>query len=218
MRFRSSRVFTTVERRKNSYLLIGLINIASFNWITACDQAVVMGTAGTISDNGIWSCDIGIEDTHEDGTVTIWNNTIQGNSGSYGYGIFRNTTYTTNITNCIVVTNTVGIKASSSSNLSITYCDVYNNGTDYEGCSPGTGCISANPKFVAIPFEYVWYRDWKFYLRQNPPQNSDYSPCWDAGYSTSLFYGSTASDLHCDGDTGTDPDDWDMGAHRPDCN
>ena len=65
------------------------------------------------------------------------------------YGIFYSTNCTGDVKDCII-TNAVtnGIKAGTST-ITITYSDVWNSGTNYSGCSAGTGCISANPLWAA---------------------------------------------------------------------
>jgi hypothetical protein len=75
-------------------------------------------------------------------------NTMNQNSGSFGGAAhFSNTNIP--VTNNIVVNSTgSGIKCSGSPVPAPTYCDVWNNTTNYEGCAPGTGCISLDPLFV----------------------------------------------------------------------
>ncbi len=97
--------------------------------------------------------------------ASVVNNTIaNNNNGIYDSGgyqpIVMNNIVTGNITYGIGVVNT-------SVPTDITYNDVWNNGQNYHYCSPGQGCISANPLYVDEP-------------------NGDYhlqpgSPCIDTG-------------------------------------
>lgn len=58
------------------------------------------------------------------------------------------------IKNNIIVSNTIGI-SSGMNNPVIQYNDVWNNGTNYTGCNPGTGCISVDPLFAGgAPYDY----------------------------------------------------------------
>lgn len=63
-------------------------------------------------------------------------------------GIRYDTSCSGTITNSIVANNTVYGIYNGSSTLTVTYNDVWNNGTNYYGVSPGTGSISADPKFT----------------------------------------------------------------------
>jgi len=60
----------------------------------------------------------------------------------------------TSVKNNIVTDNQVGIYLANFSNT-INYNDVWNNGTNYQSCSPGADDISLDPLYVAgAPFDY----------------------------------------------------------------
>lgn len=87
---------------------------------------------------------------------TITNNTITNNSASGGPGGGICCYYASNptITNNVITGNSAGhdgggIYCGAYSYPGITYNNVWNNpGGNYSRCSPGTGCISADPWFV----------------------------------------------------------------------
>jgi hypothetical protein len=61
-----------------------------------------------------------------------------------------NSSTITTVRDCIVANcTTSGIYNGGSGIGPITYCDVWSNATNYFNCSAGTGCISADPKWVA---------------------------------------------------------------------
>ena len=61
------------------------------------------------------------------------------------YGIYYNTGCSGDVRNCIITNATTnGVKVSNST-VTITYSDVWGNGTNYGGITAGIGCISANP-------------------------------------------------------------------------
>jgi len=97
--------------------------------------------------------------------ASVVNNTTAGNN----IGIYDSGGYQPIVMNNIVTGNTTyGIGCVNASvPTDLTYNDVWNNGQNYYNCSPGQGCISANPSYVNEP-------------------NGDYhlqigSPCIDAG-------------------------------------
>ncbi|MEW6103192.1 MAG: right-handed parallel beta-helix repeat-containing protein [bacterium] len=112
----------------------------------------------------------------ENSSPSITNCTISGNSATIGGGICCHSSSSPVITNCIISENSAanggGIQCQDNSSPSITYDDVWNNsapnGPNYYNCSPGIGCISADPLFVS-PSD--------FHLQAN-------SPCIDAGSNT----------------------------------
>jgi predicted outer membrane repeat protein len=109
-----------------------------------------------------------------DQSVTITNNIISKNAAKSGGGIYCNSGSPTIINN-IISDNTHGplahgggIYCQVDSSPSITYCDVWDNQDNYYQCSPGIGCIEANPLFINHP---LWG---PYYLGSG-------SPCIDAG-------------------------------------
>jgi hypothetical protein len=72
-------------------------------------------------------------------------NTMNQNTGGAVFLSNANVSVSNNI-----VTNTTGsgIKCSGSPIPTPTYCDVWNNTANYDGCSAGTGCISLDPLYV----------------------------------------------------------------------
>ena len=98
----------------------------------------------------------------------VINNTVVGNrigindGGGYGPIVMNN----------IVTESTLyGIYAVGTSPV-LTYNDVWNNATNYQNCSPGTGSISADPMFSNPPTDY--------HLQSG-------SPCIDAGNPGALY-------------------------------
>lgn len=125
----------------------------------------------TIRNTIVKNTVVGLNLDDNTNNMTIVNNTIAFNQSS---GIFiASGCENVNIRNNIIVSNgwnywTWGIQCQSTNHpgLSITYNDVWNNRLDYQNCSAGTGCISADPLFTS------------------PPTNlheTQESPCVDAG-------------------------------------
>jgi parallel beta-helix repeat protein len=84
----------------------------------------------------------------------IINNTISGNTtggiridGSIGINVFNN----------IIANHTgsYGISAAGGASFTPAYNDVWNNATNYQGVSAGTGSISSDPKFVDASYYYL---------------------------------------------------------------
>jgi hypothetical protein len=75
-------------------------------------------------------------------------NTMNQNSGSSGAGLYVANASITVMNNIITASTGSGIKCGGSPIPSPTYCDVWNNTTNYDGCAPGTGSISLDPRFV----------------------------------------------------------------------
>jgi len=93
---------------------------------------------------------------------TVINNTVVGNR----IGINDGGGYGPTVMNNIVTASTLyGIYAVGTSPV-LTYNDVWNNATNYQNCSPGTGSISADPVFINPAND--------FHLQSG-------SPCIDAG-------------------------------------
>jgi len=76
---------------------------------------------------------------------SVIGNTMNQNSGGAVYLSNANVSVKHNI-----VTNNTGsgIKSTGAPVAAPTYCDVWNNTVNYDGCAPGTGCISLDPLFV----------------------------------------------------------------------
>lgn len=79
----------------------------------------------------------------------ITNTTIDGNSAFRGGGIFMDNSSLATIINTIVTNSASGKGIRAEGALpTISYCDVWHNlDENYYGCLPGTGCISADPKY-----------------------------------------------------------------------
>jgi len=89
------------------------------------------------------------DDWREDRYTSIDGNTIASNGGM---GIRCETNESQNslcyIRNNIITGNSVGVhQVAGSDSLWISYCDVWSNTTEYDGCTPDTTCISADPMF-----------------------------------------------------------------------
>ena len=130
---------------------------------------------------------------------TLTNNVIYGNGSGYDgvYAYSDSTGHT--ITQCSIYKQSNGIRTSNSSTITtvrdcivancttsgiynggtsigpITYCDVWNNGTNYYNCSAGTGCISADPKWVNPA-------SGDFHLQAGSPCDNTASDGGDMGY------------------------------------
>jgi MYXO-CTERM domain-containing protein len=79
------------------------------------------------------------------GTTVVTSTTVDGNTeglDTLGYDI--------TVKNSIFTNNTLGIIGGQFP-FSPLYSDVWGNGTDYSAASPGTGCISVDPKYVSPP-------------------------------------------------------------------
>jgi len=108
--------------------------------------------------------------------VTISNNVLYNNS----YGVHAPGSEVVVVKNNIVVNN---IKSGfNGSNIVSTYNDVWDNGVDYSGCSPGTGDISVDPLFADVSVH-------DFHLKSTAGRwngtdwvnDNETSPCIDAG-------------------------------------
>jgi len=147
------------------------------------------GGSPTVTNNVITGCNEGIW-LQDDCSASVINNTVV--SGSWdphlvkdGIGIAGSSP---TIKNNIVVgdgKNTRGLRslayAGNPSSPSISYNDVWGAELNYDGCSPGTGDISADPLFV------------------NPANNNYHlqpgSPCIDAGDPSILDPDGSRSDM-----------------------
>src|SRR5262249_28451131 len=80
------------------------------------------------------------------GSSDITSSTINANQ----YGVYSSATSLT-LRNSIVTNNTsVGIFRAAGT-TSVTYSDVWGNGSNYGGVGAGTGTISANPQYSSAP-------------------------------------------------------------------
>jgi len=121
-------------------------------------------TGNIINDNSIGQfTKYGV--VFETSSITISRNTIVNHING---GVFAHTNSSGTIKNNIIFQNHGnGIEARPESELFISYNNLWNNDTNYDGCSAGIGDISADPQFV-------------------DPDSNDYnlqpsSPCIDAG-------------------------------------
>jgi hypothetical protein len=72
-------------------------------------------------------------------------NTMDVNSG---IALYLTSTTIPVVNNLVTNTTGSGIRCAGTPRPTPTYCDVWNNTTDYDGCTPGTGCISLDPVYV----------------------------------------------------------------------
>ncbi len=117
------------------------------NVISGSDYGIrVWGSDPTIANNVIVGNGLGGIDSKNESPSLIVNNTIIGNGG-YGIRCLRNTQPI--VANNIVAGHSgYGIICEDNSNADIGFNDIWNNGTDYYGCSAGPGDISVDPMFV----------------------------------------------------------------------
>ncbi|UCG51905.1 MAG: right-handed parallel beta-helix repeat-containing protein [Candidatus Latescibacterota bacterium] len=79
-------------------------------------------------------------------------NTMDQNSGAATGGAYFSNTSVPVINNIIVNSTGSGIQCAGGTIPTPTYCNVWNSSTtDYNGCTPGVGCISGDPLFVDAP-------------------------------------------------------------------
>ena len=78
--------------------------------------------------------------------VTIDNCTVYG----HNQAVRIRTRAAAAITDCVLAheAGSIGVFSATDCTADITYTDVYGFSTPYRDCSPGTGCISADPLFV----------------------------------------------------------------------
>jgi len=121
----------------------------------------------TITNNTITANRHGIANYSSSPTIT--NNTVTGNSGE---GIDNRSSSNPTITNNIISSNSSnGIYDDGTGTHINTYNDVWGNGTDYSGVTPGIGSISKDPRFVGVGNYHL----------------SSSSPCIDAGTNAGVY-------------------------------
>jgi hypothetical protein len=87
-------------------------------------------------------------------SISMTNATMNAN-GQYGVQLYASSGSSSSATiqNSIITNNKKGFSkwGPGISTVNLTYSDVWGNGIDYDGFSPGVGCISQNPLYVAAP-------------------------------------------------------------------
>jgi len=139
------------------------------NTITGNTQYGIYNSSSspTITNNTITANRHGIANYSSSPTIT--NNTVTGNSGE---GIDNRSSSNPTITNNIISSNSSnGIYDDGTGTHINTYNDVWGNGTDYSGVTPGIGSISKDPRFVGVGNYHL----------------SSSSPCIDAGTNAGVY-------------------------------
>ena len=118
------------------------------NIISGSDYAMrIWGSDPIVANNVIAGNRSGGIDSKNESPSTIINNTIVGNGG-FGIRALRNT-HPLIANNIIADHRGYGIICEENSHPEISYNDLWNNGTNYFGCSAGPSDISADPMFVS---------------------------------------------------------------------
>ncbi|MFB3081611.1 MAG: FG-GAP-like repeat-containing protein [Nitrosomonadaceae bacterium] len=143
--------------------------ISGFTFTNTQTAISVIGSGGLINYNIFRDID-GSAIICSRSSPEIRNNTFV-NGSSAGIGCFSGSAPV--IENNIIVYNGIGISSSTNSFPVVLYNDVWNNGHDYLGLSPGTLDIMLDPLFVNLFFE-------DFHLRPG-------SPCIDSGNPAPAF-------------------------------
>lgn len=184
------------------------MTIVQHNWVCDSDEVgIEIEFPVLMESNAVWDSEVGIEDKHSSGTANIYENTVY-NCDSHGF--YLHPSSTTNLYNNISYSNDYGIKGTTTYVNSDYNCvhDSTTDNYDPNGFQGGDD-INADPCFKWPPFNYCWYLNWRFYLRQQTVQTiPPYSPCVDAGNGRTP-YGTTRSDHVIDSGT------IDIGAHLP---
>jgi hypothetical protein len=76
-------------------------------------------------------------------------NTMHQNSGALGGGVYFSNTSIPVVNNIVTSSTGSGIKCGGAPIPTPTYCDSWNNTTNWDGCTPGTGCLSLDPLYVS---------------------------------------------------------------------
>ena len=101
-------------------------------------------------------------------SMDVYNNSFRSNAQAIFAHLAVNTI---DIGNNLIIENATGISIANN-NYTISYNDVWNNGSNYSGCGPGVGDISLDPQCIGgMPY--------CFYLTAG-------SPCIDAGNPSAL--------------------------------
>jgi predicted outer membrane repeat protein len=79
---------------------------------------------------------------------SVIGNTMDLNSGSFGGALYVGGAALAVSNNIITNSTGSGIKCTGVPVPTPSYCDVWNNSVNYDGCAPGTGCISLDPLYV----------------------------------------------------------------------
>lgn len=92
-------------------------------------RCVITGNSANNSGGGIYTVE---------SNVTVIHCTISGNSAPWGGGMYCSSDLSSTIINTIVANNSGngGINIDAAENISITYCDFYNNGANFFGALP----------------------------------------------------------------------------------
>ncbi|MBS3768507.1 MAG: T9SS type A sorting domain-containing protein, partial [Candidatus Cloacimonetes bacterium] len=151
---------------EKSYDNMDMIYVSGYN-ITVKDNVIYDNSNSDLYSRAAIGCQGSYEFNPD--SINIVNNTIVNNEyGIYCYDFSDGDQV--KVKNNIIIDNFTGIKDNSNV-VNIQYCDAFDNNTDYQGCSPGIGCISTDPIF-ADPANDDYSLTW----------NSDnISPCIDAG-------------------------------------
>ncbi len=75
-------------------------------------------------------------------------NTMNLNSGTFGGALYFSGSTMTIANNIITNSTGSGIKCGGPPVPTPSYCDVWNNTVNFDGCAPGTGCLSLDPLYV----------------------------------------------------------------------
>ncbi|MBS3741020.1 MAG: right-handed parallel beta-helix repeat-containing protein, partial [Candidatus Cloacimonetes bacterium] len=152
---------------EKSYDFMDMIYVSGYN-ITVKNNVIYDNTNSDLYSRAAIGCRGSYEFNPD--SVNIVNNTILNNE----YGIYCfdfSGGDQVKMKNNIIFNNSIGIKEDYGSVANIQFCNVFNNNTDYQGCSPGTGCISTDPMF-ADPANDDYSLTWS---------SNNISPCIDAG-------------------------------------
>lgn len=81
-------------------------------------------------------------------SVSVTDTTLSAN-GSYGVFSDQSSASTLTIDGANIVNHSYGVYRASTSSMSVTYSNVWNNGVNYTSVLAGTGTISQNPQFIS---------------------------------------------------------------------
>jgi hypothetical protein len=152
-----------VELGSNSGLLGGAVNASGAGTVTI-EGCGVTGNTATLG-GGLY---LSGTEIHVDHNLVVANNgaasgggcyflatggsfignTLDGNTSSLGGGAYFSNTSVPVVNNIVTGSTGSGIKCSGGTIPTPTYCDSWNNTTNYDGVTPGVGCISLDPLYV----------------------------------------------------------------------